>query len=143
LNKKRFIKSLPSCKYVNPLHRSHLKSKNNALRCFSLNTVQIVFTLYFFLIVTTIELFVTFLYIENDILSRNKLKQNFQLSYWQWIQSHSAATCSKGCNVHWNALTFKQICLPLKIYTMTLALWTVPQLSIMIIYNSTWSISNQ
>jgi len=25
--KKRFIKYLPSCKYVNPLHRSHLKNK--------------------------------------------------------------------------------------------------------------------
>jgi len=27
LNKKRFIKSLPSCKYVNPLGSSYLKSR--------------------------------------------------------------------------------------------------------------------
>ena len=28
LNKKRFIKSIPSCKYVNPLGRSYLKNKH-------------------------------------------------------------------------------------------------------------------
>ena len=82
LNKKRFIKSLPSCKYVNPLQRSYLNFNN-------------VFRVRIYCIKKIIQAFI-------DIVSHTNLRLLNSL-YWKAIcfltimYNVSISTCISNC----------------------------------------------